>query len=199
MIRKLSPRNIEASLTNVVVTPEHGVGRDADKDGTIRVDLMLGQVADTPQFTLQQSDGTAWENVETIEAAANAGTTCTFTAGSTTVTATSHGLHEGQLVTFATSGQLPGAIRGGHLYYVRKVVSANAVEVLPHNVVGFKSDIPEDTGSGTHKLIPVVHLSAKLIPTIVADQPYLPARRSFRWIATTALGETAQVIGMVIR
>lgn len=197
-IRRLSPRSIPALQTDLVCSQD--IGRDVDKDGTLRVDLMLGRIAGTPQFTLQQADSIGtWEDVETIEAVEALGTTCTFTAGSLVVAATAHPFTEGQLVTFSSTGQLPTGIRGAHLYRVTQVLSANSVSIVQHNVVSFANNIPENAGSGTHSIVAVSYLSSRLLPNIVADQPYLPTRRILRWCATTALGETAQVIGVTIR
>jgi hypothetical protein len=165
----------------------------------LRIDLILGQVVSTPQFTLQQSDiPGVWEDVETIAASAVAGTTCVFTPGSLTIAATAHGLVAGQQVTFATSGQLPNSVRPAELYTVTAVPSANSVVVVPVSV-GFAALEIADAGSGTHKIVPVSYLSARLVNNISADQPYVPARGSFRWIATTTGGQTAQVIGIIIR
>jgi hypothetical protein len=196
---KLSGRFVPASVSMQPVTDEQGFGRDVDATHDLRIDLILGEVVGTPQFTIQHSDSPGiWEDVETIAATAAAGVACTFTPGSLNITATAHGLVPGQRITFNSSGQLPNSIRPADMYYVTQVHSVNVVNVAPV-AVGFSGITILDAGSGTHKLIPVSFLSSRLVNNIVADQPFVPARGSFRWICTTTGGQTAQVLGQIIR
>jgi hypothetical protein len=201
VIRKISPVLVPSSITDLVVTPAQGVGRDADENLQARFDLILGYVLGTPDFQLQMADSPGtWVNVRSFtDVPANVGTVCTFTPGSQSISSTAHGLVEGQLVSLYSTTQLPTALRAGQHYIVNKVISANALEIIPYNVTSFASNSINDAGSGTHRIVPIKYLTTSVLETVVADQSSLPTRGSFRWTATTVGGELAQVLGMVIR
>jgi hypothetical protein len=163
----------------------------------VRFEIVLGRVQGTPAFKIQHSTLPGiWTDVKTaVDAVEELGDVCTFTAGSNLVTLTAHGYQGGEIVSFfATAGELPPEIVPHQPFKVSQVVDADNIIVSPYLSQGFMSTVPSIAGSGTYRLCPAQSVSVTVNPEVTADQAYIPLRPQVRWVATTDVAESAQIL-----
>lgn len=192
----LAPLSVGASQTNVPVVPNKPMAAGGARH---RYEAILGLVTGAPTVGLQHASiPGVWASTKTQAATANAGVVCTFTAGSQTIAATAHGLSVGQWVGFGSSGQLPGAFTPNALYEVVAVPSANAFEVKPYGSTTMAGFTIADTGSGTHRVYAAQAVGVQFNPETSGDLTYLPLKAKQRLVISTAVGEVAQVLAVVV-
>jgi hypothetical protein len=92
----------------------------------------------------------------TFYGAAGAGVAATRTSN-TLVVGTGHPFLNGQIVTMATTGTLPGGLQTDTLYYV---VSRTATAISLARTAGGSVITLSDAGTGTHQVVPFVEAAA---------------------------------------
>lgn len=158
----------------------------------IRVDYYLGKVVGTPSLLLQDTNGLGfWSTVKSVSLTASTQITVTPAFATGIFTATAHGLLNGQLVGLNSSGTVPGNLNSATKYFVINAAAdtfqlATSAGGLP---VSFS-----DNGTGTVTVTAASLVSVTLNIEVSGDQAVLPLRPTARVAATTAAGQTIQVL-----
>ncbi len=187
-----NPVNVPASQTSA---PIHTWGLNESARESCRVDIFTGLVAGTVDLTLEQStDFSLWTTAKAATVGASTNKTVSFTASSSSITATSHALTVGQWIVFTSTGALPAPFVAGQPYIVAEVVDANHIRVKTSTIESTQFTIAQAAGTGTHTASLIQQVSITIQDTVTADQSVTPLQARVRLTATTAGGETVQVI-----
>lgn len=193
-------QTLGASVSNKLISQPHNVvtGRGALHS---RFDIYIGSATITSGATIQLQTGSGynlWENVKAdTSITSKSATTFTVDTATNIVTATAHGLSNGDVVTVSSTGTLPSGLQANTKYFV-EVIDANSIylhstaQLILSTRVQFST-----TGSGTHSLVKVSKISIRLSTDNVADQAVLPLSNQVRLLASTGAGDSLQIVDII--
>lgn len=186
--------NVATNQTNVATGITFGINSDMRLN--LVVDVVVGQCAviGTTNVGLRNGNGFGlWTNTKTAAVSASTDKTISsVTAGTGTLTSNSHGYTAGQLVTINSSGAVPGGLFAGGKYFVTNPTTNTFQLSASYNGPAITSFL--DAGSGTIKTTAAAVVTLAFNAQTAGDVQYLPLRPQAEIIATTANGDTIQII-----
>lgn len=190
--------SIGASQTNAPISKEFAVSEGGSLN--FRADLYFGKVATAGTITVKLQDSSGynlWADNKTATASASTDkTVVSVDSSADSLEVTGHGYTDATAVVVNSSGQVPAGLVAGVVYY-SKAVDANNIELHRTKALGSKLDIT-DAGSGTITVTAVSKSEITVVAEVAGDATYLPINAQGRLVATTAGGESLQVVSIKV-